>query len=406
MDQGLFSGANFIVNILLARWLSVEEYGSYAVTFSIFLVFNGFYIALVLEPASVLAPSRYESQLAEYLRSLFPIHFWLCVLSSILFILIGGFTLFFRNVYVAYGLLGCGISVAFVFLAWLVRRIFYVVQKPDYAVVTSFIYFWVFVVGIIFLRDKDSLSVFSTFILNGLAGLGGAITGLLIGRKEFSIFGGAALDWRNTLKLQWNYGKWRTSGNILAVAFGQFQTFLVAGILGLDSAGVLRVLQNFVQPMAQIQTAVESLVLPTLSKEYGLRNYRVLRKKAFVASMGLFALAAIYLSILWFFRIPLVGIVYTSKYLDYVNLFPIIGLLPLTVSLATSFTLILLAIQRPQYYLIVYLINAPITIFFSIVMINHLALIGSVLSLILPVVVNLLVSWALYIRWFPKEVEQ
>jgi hypothetical protein len=31
LDQGLFSGANFIVNILLARWLAPEEYGAFAV---------------------------------------------------------------------------------------------------------------------------------------------------------------------------------------------------------------------------------------------------------------------------------------------------------------------------------------------------------------------------------------
>ena len=31
LDQGLFSGANFVVNILLARWLTPEEYGAFAV---------------------------------------------------------------------------------------------------------------------------------------------------------------------------------------------------------------------------------------------------------------------------------------------------------------------------------------------------------------------------------------
>ena len=33
VDQALFSGANFLLNILLARWLLPEAYGAFAVAF-------------------------------------------------------------------------------------------------------------------------------------------------------------------------------------------------------------------------------------------------------------------------------------------------------------------------------------------------------------------------------------
>jgi len=53
IDQALFSGANFIVNILLARWLSQEQYGAFAVALSIFYLLAGFHTAVLTEPMMV-----------------------------------------------------------------------------------------------------------------------------------------------------------------------------------------------------------------------------------------------------------------------------------------------------------------------------------------------------------------
>ncbi|GIX47763.1 MAG: hypothetical protein KatS3mg131_1974 [Candidatus Tectimicrobiota bacterium] len=50
LDQGLFSGANFLVNILLARWLPPEEYGAFAVALSVFYLLAGFHTAVLTEP--------------------------------------------------------------------------------------------------------------------------------------------------------------------------------------------------------------------------------------------------------------------------------------------------------------------------------------------------------------------
>jgi len=50
LDQGLFSGANFLVNILLTRWLSPEEYGAFAVALSTFYLFADFHTAVLTEP--------------------------------------------------------------------------------------------------------------------------------------------------------------------------------------------------------------------------------------------------------------------------------------------------------------------------------------------------------------------
>src|SRR5579863_9326868 len=53
VDQGFTSGAGFGVNVLLARWVSAEIYGAFAVAFAGFLFVSGFQNVLSLEPLSV-----------------------------------------------------------------------------------------------------------------------------------------------------------------------------------------------------------------------------------------------------------------------------------------------------------------------------------------------------------------
>src|SRR5205814_9623719 len=74
-DQGLFATSGFLVNILLARWLPPEQYGAYALGFSIYLFLASFQNALVLEPMSVFGPASYKDSLPEYLGRLIGLHF-------------------------------------------------------------------------------------------------------------------------------------------------------------------------------------------------------------------------------------------------------------------------------------------------------------------------------------------
>src|SRR5438552_11188189 len=73
-EAGLISGSNFFTGILLARWLSAEQYGAYAFSFSIFLLCASLYQALLLEPMSVLGPSTYFGREREYLGALLWLH--------------------------------------------------------------------------------------------------------------------------------------------------------------------------------------------------------------------------------------------------------------------------------------------------------------------------------------------
>ena len=80
LDQGLISGSNFILAILLARWVSPQQYGAYALAFEVLLFMSIVYGALILEPMCVFGPSTYKNDFRAYLGILLRIHCGLSVL--------------------------------------------------------------------------------------------------------------------------------------------------------------------------------------------------------------------------------------------------------------------------------------------------------------------------------------
>src|SRR5258708_10057028 len=77
LDQAIVSGSSFVVSILLARTLSVVEYGAYAIAMSVFLFTSNFQNALLLEPMGVFGSSTYRSKQYPYLAAVTRINFCL-----------------------------------------------------------------------------------------------------------------------------------------------------------------------------------------------------------------------------------------------------------------------------------------------------------------------------------------
>jgi O-antigen/teichoic acid export membrane protein len=93
-DQGLFASTNFVLNVLLTRWLTPQDYGVFTVAFAVFLFFGTFHTALLTEPMLILGPGRYRGRLSEYLDTLLYGHFGFATLCSLLLLLAGlGFRL-------------------------------------------------------------------------------------------------------------------------------------------------------------------------------------------------------------------------------------------------------------------------------------------------------------------------
>ena len=351
LDQGIFSGSNFVFNILLARWLDPAAYGAFSVLFAIYLFLSGFHNALIMEPMTVLGPALYLDRLRDFVANQFKLHFFITGMMSILVILVGAFlALIQKSDLLGLSLVGMGLFLPFMLLIWLARRIFYVLQIPAGALLGSIVYAILLIAWSITLNATDTdVSLSMWFGVMGLAALFGSMVAFWFGGVKV-LASSISVDWRTIMRVQAKFGRWLVVATVLYSIGSQLQVFFIAGLLTLEAAGAWRALQNFSLPMVQAITAISTLALPSLSAEFGRKNLHGLRNKGLGVTVFLSFIAIVYELILMLWAAPLESLIYGGKYEAYVWFIPIIGMIPIVVALESGFSIMVRAFQKPKYY--------------------------------------------------------
>ena len=382
VDQGLVSGAGFLLSFLLARWLSSEAYGAFAVAFATLLFLSGFHNVLLLEPMSVMGPARYSNQASAYLAAQLKIHKLLgSLLAGALLLTALLMKLLEANRELAMATAASAFALPFFLMLWLVRRMAYMVQRPAIAGWASAGYFLLTLFGLLVLHTRNVLTPTTAFFVLGSAGL----LSVALPLRQLGMLGARTVDpcsWRAVAQENWNYGRWLVLSTALFSVAAQIQTYLVAGFLGLGAAGIFRAMQVPSLMMTQIVIAVGLLVLPSMSYEFGLGQLDQLRKKAVLASAFVTLLALGYAAFLALFADSIEHLLYGGKYSGYVRLIPILGLVPVCTGLAIGFSMAVRASQKPHFDLVANAISAPAGLITAAVFIKLWGLNGAALSLV------------------------
>jgi O-antigen/teichoic acid export membrane protein len=399
LDQGLASGAGFLLNLFLARWLTSDGYGAFAVGFTTVLFFFGFHTALLLEPMSVMGPATYSAQMVEYFLTHLKLHTVLVIILSAALLLAAGVAAWTgAQKELIRALAGSAIALPFLLLLWLVRRMCYVVHRPSMAVWGSGGYLVSILLGLWFLRSKDLLDVFSAFLLMAAASIPAAVVLLL----QLHVIGGKLprpVSWKQVLAENWRYGRWLVASAVLFTITSQVQTYAAAGFLGLEAAGILRAMQIPSLLMTQIVTAVGLMTLPAMAQDFGVGLIDRLRKKAAICALALTAMAVSYALLLAIFAKPLEHILYGGKFASVSWLIPVLGLVPVFTAFATGFSMALRAVQKPHFDLVANAISAPIGLITAVVFIRVWGVGGAALSMAAGFAVYALVFFFSFWRW-------
>jgi O-antigen/teichoic acid export membrane protein len=191
-----------------------------------------------------------------------------------------------------------------------------------------------------------------------------------------------ACSWKAVAQENWNYGRWLVLSTALFSVAAQGQTYLAAGLLGLGAAGIFRAMQVPALVMTQIVTGVGLLVLPSMSRKFGLGQLSRLRREAVLASALVTLVALGYAAVLALFAVPIEHVLYGGKYSPYVRLIPILGLVPVCTGLANGFSMAVRASQKPHFDLIANLISAPVGLITAAIFIRLWGLNGAAFSLV------------------------
>jgi len=326
VDQALISGSNFLVSILLARWLVPEQYGAYAVAFGFFLLLSLVYGALVLEPMAVFGGSSYRECLRGYLGSLLWIHVTISLAIATVF---GVTAVGAWKISPASGLGGAmaGVTIASpcVLLFWLARRTFYLELSPAKAAAGALIYFGLSSGGLFLLYTRGLLSPFSAFGLLGLAALGTAAYLLALLRKELR-HAPFVHPVSHVWKRHWNYGRWALLSCVASWIPAYIYYPLLSSFGSMAQSGQLKALMNFTLPVEQVKTALGLLFLPyaasVLEREGRKSGGALSRRMTFVAV----AVALGYWGVMLFLKGTVFHLLYSGRYTEVMHLLPIVAL--------------------------------------------------------------------------------
>jgi O-antigen/teichoic acid export membrane protein len=326
LDQALFSGANFLVNILLARWLPPEEYGAFAVALSIYYLLLGFHTAVITEPMMVFGAGKYREQFRKYFGMVLWGHWVIGTLVALGLSVAAWVFLQLRSPLMAQALFGLAIAAPFWLLLWLTRQGCYAQLRPNDAVVGSGFNILAVVAGLLLLWRVGVISSLTGFVLLGATGGLASLVLLRELRPQMARYVGNPTP-SILLADHWGYGRWSILGFLLYWASGQILMLLIPIFLGLMAGAAVAATWTLYRPISQFMQALNSLVLPAFSRLASEPDGQThLRRKA-IGVAGLFAGAAfLYALTVSIFAKPILHFLYAGKYDEHWMLIVLFGI--------------------------------------------------------------------------------
>ena len=381
-DQALAVGGIFLGNVALARTQTKEEYGAFALSYSVFTFLSGVHNAAILEPYTVYGSGRYRERFSAYLRLMTRGHALLGLLLSGIVLLACLLLWRIAPHRASRAFVGLGLTVGVLLSGLFLRRTFYVRRQPALAARSSLVFFVTVALALWVAMRAHRLDSFSIFLILALGWIvaGARYAGkLLSSRTQEAFLQGEAGYWG----LHWNYSRWVLITALVFQLTTQGYYWLVAAFLSVKDVGELRAMYNLIAPADQVFIAMCYLVLPAMSAHYAMKrmdNLFSLWKRfelAMLAGSGLFALGV---------RIwgkQLMHILYAGKFDGLGSALFALALLPLVMTTGNTMALLLNAAEKPKLVFYGFFSGGVATFAMGIPLVIHFGLSGAVYGMLL-----------------------
>ncbi len=380
IDQATSSTANFVMNILLARWLTPADYGSFSVSWSFCLVFAALHNAMILEPMSVVGPAEYGAGLRGYLQKVRKLNVGVVLALGACAAATG---VFYKTTQVRQVLFVLALCLPGYLLVLTRRREQYVLDQPLRALQISGAY------GVAVLGTLNLLHATSHLTAaSGLACIGMALpVALLAGmRRPLPDGRGSFMSAHNgyqIVRAHWKYGRWLFASTLVAFGIPDLQTILLSVLVDLKSAGALRALMNFVLPLAQLLTVLSIFCLPRLARQMKMHGAGRGLRQTIVFPLAMIVTALGYLAVLLAFAPLIERLLYGGRMAAYLGFLPWLAAAALISSVGTGLSALLRAAQNSQHQLLAGVTGTATGVIAALLLLKTYGLEGAIWSMIL-----------------------
>lgn len=387
IDRALFALSNFALNVALARWLSPEAYGAFALAFSAFLMMGGMQSSLVIGPLLVYGPGRYRARYQAYLGLVIKGQMVISSLFSICLALGGAGFLVWGSRDIGTILLALAVSGPFILLLWLLRQSGYVHLQPKRAAGAGAIYMALLLASSYLLYRLSALSPTTTLFLMAAASLIVA-TWLAIRQKAKPFEESLRGDFAREIALEhWRYARWTLPARLLDAGYRNLFFFVLPIWGGLGATGALRALMNLIMPIAFMEGTLGVVTVPALVRA---RNSGTMLEKMLLGMAFFVISAVVYGAGLILFRNEIIELLYAGRYGDHVDLMWLIALIPVARSASMILSSALRAMERPSDFFWATLAGAICATTIGLGAVAIAGTLGAVMGLLLSAFVTLI----------------
>jgi O-antigen/teichoic acid export membrane protein len=329
IDQALISASSFGSILIVARSVSVKDFGVFSLILSVLFFTAGIQNALISSPHAVFASPHRGRFFGEFTTAaaLFQL-----LLSGALLLVLFVLAIALGTVSelgaqaLSLGALACAVSQ----LQEFCRRVLYAANRQADALTNDLISFGLqpVILAILWLQDQLTLAVAIAVI-----GLTSAM-GALLGAWQIRGFLIRRFDLPQILQIglrMWTYGRWLLGGNCASWLSGYVYPIGVASYIGLEATAGLAAIQTLLGPLNIILRFIETTLTPLASRAFHVDHVqgltRLLRRTLsyaipilFVFCLGVYLIGA-----------TISGLILGSAYLRYSWL-----ILPLSIGFALN----------------------------------------------------------------------
>lgn len=364
-DQGVVSGGNFLIAIILTNFLGLEQYGTFVLIWMAVLFCSSIQQAFVIAPLMTIGAKSKIKYRKQYLTVTFIQNFGYILLATLLaFVLAQLSDQFFPE----WEVKSFALELSAVIFAFLLndyfRKFFFLIDKIRVALFVDTLNYALQLGGIYMLYHLDSLTISNVIGIIALSLFVSQSIGFVfhpLGRFDERLF--KVIFWKH-----WQFSRWLTGTAVLTWLSSNYIIIAAGALLGSTEVGAVRMAQTVMGVLTVLFLAYENLIPPTASRIYSADGKKALLKYLVKMSGVGSGVVAVVLALIFIFPEEIIRLLYKEEYVEFAYVLQGFAILNLFVFIGGPLRFLLRTLERTRPIFIAYILSAV----FSIVTANYL----------------------------------
>jgi len=376
LDQAIISSSNFLTTVLMARFLSLDDFGLFSLLWLALMFIFNIHLSLIVAPFLNFG-SKLRDNLAGFVSTFF--FFELILVLFIIPPIIGVLFSWGFNEKVSFSVMLIFLFFVAVYLLLDLTRRFFVLKTAYLKLVAfDFIVYIGQVIIPIIIKYFGLLNILSFFI--GL--LIFDLLVLLIWLLKIPLTLPEFKDLRLMFLKTWNFSKWLLGASILQWVSNNAFSLFTAFLLGSWVIGVIRVMQNIMGVLHVFYLALENILPRYFYKVYIVAGFEGLSRLVFRYSVYALGPFLILFLMTKYFSEDIVYFFYGSKYEPFSYLLCYFVILYFLIFVSTLFRHLYRVLEETRIIFYSYLVSVIVAVLTVYPLIKTFGITGIVLGLI------------------------